>query len=171
MARTIELEPYNDVWPKLYEAEARNLNRLLGDNVVAIYHIGSTAIIGIKAKATIDILIEVRDIQQIDGAVIKLGELSYVPKGEYGIKGRRFFHKGDDDRTSHIHIYETGHAEIKRHVKFVEFLNSHPDLAKQYENLKISLAKKYKTSPSDYANGKSGFIKRIDIAASQWEGC
>ena len=99
----------------------------------------------------------------------ELEKLGYVCKGEYGITGRRFFLKGKEVITYHLHIYEEGSPEIQRHINVVEFLTEHPAMAKEYETLKIELARKYKLSPKEYSDGKSEFIKKVEIEAEEWK--
>ena len=136
---------------------------------MASYHIGSTAIKGMISKSTIDILIEVRNIEEIDFVLKDFKGLGYISEGEYGIKGRRFFHKGGDKRTHHIHIFETGNPEIQRHRDFVEFLSCRPVWAEKYRRLKIALADKYKSLPNEYSEGKREFIEKVDREAKKWK--
>ena len=60
--RKVEVVPHNPNWRKVFEVESKRVIDALGDNVVAIHHIGSTAIPGIYAKPIIDLLVEVKDI-------------------------------------------------------------------------------------------------------------
>lgn len=41
----IEVVPYNLHWPNMYENEAADIKRALGDNCIALHHIGSTSVI------------------------------------------------------------------------------------------------------------------------------
>lgn len=166
--REVELQPYSDQWPLKYECEALVLKQLMGANFIASYHIGSTAIKGIRAKPTIDILVEINDLTAIDELAREFEVYGYNSLGEYGISGRRFLYKGGDGRNYHVHIYETGNPEIQRHVLFVQFLTRHPDRAADYERLKKRLAELYKTSPEKYSEQKSDFIKDVDIEALAW---
>ena len=61
MPDRIEVVPYNPAWPSQFETESKLILRALGDNVVSVHHIGSTAIPGIPAKPIIDMLLEVDD--------------------------------------------------------------------------------------------------------------
>lgn len=167
--RTINLERHNDDWSVSLKTETAVIKGILSDNFKAAYHIGSTAIKAIMAKPVIDILLEVRSIEEIDKLNKEFEKWGYEAKGEYGIKGRRFFQKGGDKRTHHIHAFESGSPEIERHNLFVEFMNAHPIEAARYEKLKIELAKKFKDDPNGYAEGKSSFIKHIDKKAIQWK--
>ncbi len=100
---------------------------------------------------------------------MRLPWLGYEAKGEYGIKGRRFFQKGENERTHHIHIFESGNPEVERHRLFVEFMNSHPNRAAEYEKLKMKLSSKYKEEPEKYSQGKSVYIQAIDAEAIEWK--
>src|SRR5918999_3378331 len=108
--RKVEVVPHNPQWRDAYEAEAKHVVAALGENVVAIHHIGSTAIPDIYAKPVIDLLVEVRDITEVDGRSSAMEPLGYEVMGEYGIPGRRYFRKDDQEeiRTHNIHAFETG---------------------------------------------------------------
>ena len=118
--RKIESVPYDPLWRKAFEAEAKNVGSVLGENVVAIHHIGSTAIPNIYAKPVIDLLVEVKDITEVDGRSLAIEALDYEVMGEFGISGRRYFRKDKEEgiRTHQIHAFETGSAEIERHIAF-----------------------------------------------------
>lgn len=90
MARKIEIVPYDPDWPSLFQMEAEGIAATFGQEVVAIYHIGSTAIPNVSAKPIIDVLVEVQDIKRIDDFNEKMIERGYQPRGEFGIPGRRF---------------------------------------------------------------------------------
>jgi GrpB-like predicted nucleotidyltransferase (UPF0157 family) len=167
--RIIELETHNQNWSRDFEKESAIFKDILSENLVTAYHIGSTAIMGIKAKPVIDILLEVKSIYEIDKHKQEIEGLGYEAKGEYGIKARRFFQKGQNERTHHIHIFESGNPEIGRHLLFIEFMNSHPNRAAEYENLKMESSSQYKEDPEKYSQSKSIFIQNIDIEASAWK--
>ena len=88
--------------------------------VVALHHIGSTSIPGIFAKPIIDILLEVSDLEKLDKQSHALVALGYERLGEFGIVGRRYFRKNSASgiRTHHVHAFQTGNAEIERHLAF-----------------------------------------------------
>ena len=60
MKRSIEVVEYDNSWPARFEAEASKLSRVFQHSLVGIHHIGSTAVPGLAAKPTIDILIELK---------------------------------------------------------------------------------------------------------------
>ena len=166
--RRVEVVSYNSNWKRMYKEESEKIKNILNDIIVDIHHIGSTAIPGIKAKPVIDILVEVKDIEAVDRYNNKMEELGYEVMGEYGIPKRRFFRKGENKRTHHIHIFQVGNEEIERHINFKEYLIAHPDKAREYSKLKEKLANKYTYGAENYTNGKNDFIKEIDRKAKLW---
>ena len=166
--RRVEVVSYNSNWKGMYKEESEKIKNILSDIIIDIHHIGSTAIPGIKAKPVIDILVEVKNIEAVDRYNNKMEELGYEVMGEYGIPKRRFFRKGGDKRTHHIHIFQVGNEEIERHIKFKEYLIAHPDKAREYSRLKEELANKYTYDVDNYTNRKSDFIKEIDRKVKLW---
>ncbi len=55
----VEVVPHNPTWRGKFDDESKYVALTLGENVVAIHHIGSTAIPHIYAKPIIDLLVEV----------------------------------------------------------------------------------------------------------------
>lgn len=55
------LVQHDPSWKELYETEADFLRSVFGGKITRISHIGSTAVPGLVAKPTIDILLEILD--------------------------------------------------------------------------------------------------------------
>jgi GrpB-like predicted nucleotidyltransferase (UPF0157 family) len=170
MIRKVEVVPHNPNWRSLFETESKQIAIALGENVVAIHHIGSTSIETIYAKPIIDILVEVKSIDRVDDQNSSMQLLGYQCMGEFGIKDRRFFLKDNPDgiRTHHVHIFEIGSAQITRHLSFRDYLNVHIEEALTYSSLKRSLAEKYPDDIESYMDGKHDFIQEIDRKAAEW---
>lgn len=108
--RKVEVVAFSGEWEKKFVEEDILLQKIFGVEIQIIHHIGSTSVNGLSAKPIIDMMPVVRDINKIDtynNAMIAIG---YEPKGENGLPGRRYFQKGGDKRTHHIHIYEMGNT-------------------------------------------------------------
>jgi GrpB-like predicted nucleotidyltransferase (UPF0157 family) len=169
MARIIEVLPYDPAWPQIYFAESVQVSTALGKNLVAAHHIGSTAVPGLAAKPTIDILLIVRELATLDACNTALADLGYQAKGEHGILGRRYYSKKEGDRhLFHIHAYAEGHVDITRHLNFRDFLIAHPGAALQYQALKQVLAKQFRDAPAEYTAGKERFICEVERQAAAW---
>ena len=160
--RIVEVVSHDPNWQQNFKEEANKIKKALKDIFVNIYHIGSTAIPTIKAKPIIDIMVEVKDINEVDRYNKQMEKSGYVALGEYGITKRRFFQKVGRRRTHHVHIFEEGSPQIKKHINFRDYLIAHPKIAKEYSRLKEKLAKKYQYDINKYQKGKDSFIKRID---------
>jgi len=166
--RTIEVVPHDRRWAGEYQKEAGQIQQVFGDELLEIYHIGSTAIPGIYAKPIIDILVGVKDIQRVDSFNPQMEMLGYQAWGEYGIPGRRYFPKGLILRTHQVHIFQSGDAQIARHLNFRDYLRCHPEQAWQYQALKIELAQRFRYDIDGYSTGKDAFIQEMDRQAADW---
>ncbi len=62
----VQVVEYNSEWPNLYLEEAEKIKNILGNELVDIYHIGSTSVVNLKAKPIIDIMPVVKDITKVD---------------------------------------------------------------------------------------------------------
>lgn len=163
MKNHIEVVPYNPKWPEMFSAEAKLIQKALGNNCIAIHHIGSTSVPGLSAKPIIDMLPVVKDILKVDKATNAMETLGYESKGEYGIAFRRYFQKGKSVRTHNVHVYEDGDPEIDRYLKFRNWMRTHDDDAKNYANLKLELAEKFPEDILHYCFGKDAFVAGIDV--------
>ncbi|MGB3294973.1 MAG: GrpB family protein [Phormidesmis sp.] len=160
--------PHDPKWSEMFERESECIHHALGENVVTVHHIGSTAIPGIYAKPIIDLLVEVKDIARVDEQNAQMVLLGYEAMGEFGITGRRYFRKESlQKRTHHVHIFAVGSDQVERHLAFRDYLVGHPGDAQAYSELKRSLAKAYRTDIGKYMDGKDGFIKAIDEKAAR----
>ena len=168
--RKVEVCSYSQNWSELFEEESEKLNLILGNEMIEIHHIGSTAVAGLYAKPIIDILPVVKDINIVEKYYEEMIRIGYEPKGENGIPGRRYFQKGGDNRTHHIHIYQIGSSEIKRHLAFRDYLRNHPDVKQSYGELKIKLAQQFPYDITSYINGKQNLVKVIEKRAMDWYG-
>lgn len=166
----VQVSPPNPQWRQAFTAEAAPVARALGDNVVHIHHIGSTAIPHIYAKPVIDMLVEVNSIDQVDAHNVDMRALGYVVMGEFGLPGRRYFRKDNVEgrRTHHVHIFQAGSPEVLRHLAFRDFMIAHPDCAQQYSDLKYALATEHPNDIEGYMDGKDEFVKAMEYRALQW---
>ncbi|MCE4050596.1 MULTISPECIES: GrpB family protein [Bacillaceae] len=166
--RKVEVCPYSNEWRVLFETEKKLLQHIFEAELLEIHHIGSTSIRGMKAKPIIDIMPIVINIHNIDSYNGKMIEIGYEAKGENGISGRRYFQKGGDERTHHVHIYEAGSPEIFRHLAFRDFLRANKEEAEKYGDLKEKLSQKYPADIQAYINGKHDAAASLEQKALKW---
>ena len=160
---------YTPSWAEKYQQEAQKIRRILGENLAEIYHIGSTAVPGLKAKPIIDIMPVVYDLCQVDQKNIEFEKLGYECMGEFGIAGRRYFRKGKENRTHQIHVFAAeSDADIRRHLAVRDYLRAFQETAREYGLLKEKLAKKYPQDIEGYCDGKDAFVKKLEKEALSW---
>lgn len=171
MEKQVVLVKHNPDWVNNFSEEKILLIPLFRNNFISIHHIGSTSIPEIYAKPIIDMLAVVKDIEKVNGLNDNFIGAGYTPRGEFGIPGRRYFVKSLErkNRTHHLHVFAKSDEEnILRHISFRDYLMSFPDSAKEYSELKISLAKKFAFDGNSYQDGKESFIKKIQKQAIEW---
>lgn len=173
MARRIEVVEHKSKWAILFKEEAAQLTSIFGSQLVAMHHIGSTAIPGIKAKPVIDILIEIKDINKIESFSEQMIGLGYQPRGECldnavpGIAGRFYFSKDTDELRSHqVHVCQEGHFDIRDKLLFRDYMKSHPMEAMEYSILKEKVAREFRYDIVGYIRGKDKFIKQVIAKAN-----
>jgi GrpB-like predicted nucleotidyltransferase (UPF0157 family) len=159
----------NPDWGEIYNAEKIKIEKILSKkNILKIEHIGSTAVPGLKAKPTIDILLEIPDGTSKNLIITKLKHLDYdyiskpdnPPPHMMFAKGYTFH--GFSGQAFHVHIRYSGEWD---ELYFRDYLTSHPGIAKEYESLKIMLSRKYRNDREAYTNNKTEFIRRISELA------
>lgn len=161
---TVKLTKAHSEWERLYELEKHLLQDTLGDKIVAIEHVGSTAIPGVPAKPIIDIRLasaSVDDAYIEKNFVQKLTALGYHYMHKY--PDRHFFAKGPEScRTHHVSIVKSGDAnEWNNTILFRDYLRTHDDARDEYAKLKTLLAEKFADDRASYTKAKEDFIKRV----------
>jgi GrpB-like predicted nucleotidyltransferase (UPF0157 family) len=156
----VKLVPHTELWHRQFAEEAARLREAVGGRVVAIEHVGSTAVCGIAAKPIIDIVAAVREAADAGRCVRPLEGVGYEYRGEGGIAGRYYFVKGEP-RTHHLHMFELGSDTWREHLAFRDCLRSHRRVAEEYERLKRDLAVRHERDREAYTEGKGAFIREV----------
>ncbi|OED31461.1 hypothetical protein BHE17_02515 [Planococcus maritimus] len=163
--RKVIVTAYDKRWSAAFEEAAAEIRKILGSGCLDIQHIGSTAVPGLAAKPVIDVLVAVADIETVDRFEESFRKLGYHAKGENGLPGRRYFERGGDERTHHVHCYEQDNPEIARHLAFRDFLKVNPQTAAAYGQLKMELATQYPLDIERYIKGKQMMVEEIEKKA------
>ena len=164
----VQVVTYDKNWVRLFQQEAEMLTRVFAEELTSIHHIGSTSVPELHAKPIIDIMPVVRRIDRVDLYNSEMELIGYECMGEFGIPGRRYFRKGGDNRTHHVHIFEDNDINVLRHLAFRDFLRSHRDDATKYASLKRELAQKFPNDARAYMDGKDALVKEIEKRALTW---
>ena len=169
MLYPITLEPFNPEWKSLFEKEKHLLSSILGSIALRIEHIGSTAIPGIMAKPTIDILVEIPFEQDSKNKMIQImvqnDYIHMVEQIDHLVFGKGYSPTGIEKESYHIHLGPKDQDSLWNRIYFRDYLTSNFGIAKEYERLKIELASKHKNDREMYTNSKTEFIlKTTEIA-------
>lgn len=158
----------NPEWKAWYTEESEILLSILPSSFVyALHHIGSTAVNGIWAKPTIDMLLEIEDGVMMRDLIDPIKNAGYIlmSQGENRLSfNKGYTETGFAERVFHLHVRRKGdNAELY----FRDYLNAHPDKAKEYEKMKLSLWKNYEHDRDGYTNRKSDMVNRFTLKARQ----
>ncbi|MEK8032746.1 GrpB family protein [Ideonella sp. DXS29W] len=167
----IEIVAYSPQWAVEFEAEALAIRGALGDRVVRIEHVGSTAVPGLAAKPVIDIQVSVVALQPEEPYIAALATLGYrfISLGDFDRVYPWFAKPGDWPSSHHVHLCVAGEAQEASHLAFRDWLRADPGHAAEYEALKRQLAARHAgdslRSVERYSLDKSSFVQR---ALADW---
>ena len=162
----IALATYDPHWPELFSLTASRIREALGDTVLLLEHVGSTSVPGLSAKPVIDFVLEVPDTRE---------ESSYVPALEddgFVLRIREpdwFEHRllKTPSIDGNLHVFSTGCDETHRMLLFRDWLRTHDDDRKLYEDTKQTLSVQTWAYTQDYADAKSAVVREILARAQE----
>lgn len=162
------LVPHNEQWGDCFDEMKAFCFHILSDyQVRRISHIGSTAIKNIWAKNIIDILIEIGLDENME-AVSKVMECNGFFRMSSDTNrvslNRGYTEKGFAEKVYHIHLRQEGD---NNELCFRDYLNEHPQTAKEYEQLKLDLWKRYEHNRDGYTKAKSDFVTKWTAEAKK----
>ena len=164
----ISLVAPNAKWRQQYEALEASLAKLLRDcPVVKISHIGSTAVDGIWAKDIVDVLVELSetaDLQKASETLQAAGFIVMSTAGERISLNRGYTKDGFADEVCHVHLRRVGDND---ELYFRDYLNAHPQTAKEYEALKLRLWQEFEHDRDAYTEGKAEFVNDVTVKAKR----
>ena len=168
--RKYTISDYNPEWIHQFEVIKEKLQKIFGDKAVQIEHIGSTSITGMKAKPTIDVLLVVEKIQDLEKEKEEMVRSGY-DWGENYIAPNTliFFLVGPDgEKLENIHVCEIGAPRIKQFLVKRDFFKTFPNKAKEYSDLKEKNFKLYPDDYPAYREAKAPFLEKIEQEAYVW---
>jgi GrpB-like predicted nucleotidyltransferase (UPF0157 family) len=156
----VALAEYDPAWPERYTVLARGIRRALGDAVVLVEHVGSTAVPGLVAKPIIDIVLAVADSADEAAYVAALEAEGYALRiREVDWYEHRVLKSGDGDVN--LHVFSTGCPEIGRMLVLRDRLRAEPAERDHYATVKRELARQRWRHVQNYADAKTAVVDEI----------
>ena len=163
----VRLLPHDDIWHEEFNRVKQLIYRVWGEAVVDVQHVGSTSIRSISAKPILDVAVVLRSFVEMD--VEALENEGYRHMGVRTESGdRRLFIRyaagegAGEVALEHVHCYEPENADFAALVGFRDYLNVHPEAAREYDEIKRRLAEAHPDDRFAYSEGKRRFIERIN---------
>ena len=146
---------YDPEWPLHFEREAAGVRGV--DGVRAVEHIGSTAVPGLAARPTVDLLVGVGDPAAAPPGPFEA--LGY--REEAGAPTRTFWKGTRTFKTYELLVVEAGGAEWGRRLALRDRLRADPDAAERYAHRKRELAHENEGDPAAYARAKAALVDAV----------
>lgn len=167
----IVLEDYNPLWQNWYQKEQEMiLDAVNREYAARIHHIGSTAVYGMRAKPTVDILLEIKKECDLNLLIQNLEEIGYIyARQPHKPAPHMMFQKGYttlgfEKEVYHLHIRYQGDWD---EIYFRDYLRIHSDAAAKYAELKERLRTEYEHDRDGYTLAKTAFVKEITAMARE----
>jgi GrpB-like predicted nucleotidyltransferase (UPF0157 family) len=135
----VDVIDYDVAWPSRYRTGAALIREALDQRVLALEHVGSTAVPGLAAKPVIDVDLTVADSADEDAYVPALESVGFrLTIREPGWHEHRVL-TFREPRVN-LHVFSPGCPETIRHTMFRDWLRAHPDDAERYAQAKLAAA-------------------------------
>lgn len=157
----VTLQTPDPQWPAIFAAERQRLLALF-PQIIAVEHIGSTAVDGLAAKPIIDVMAGVASMETAFSLATPLCQSGYTTSSDFNatLLDRQWFMRwADGHRTHHLHVVVHGDAVWHARLKFRDALRADARLAAQYLQLKQSMASKHRHDREAYTAAKSAFVQ------------
>ena len=155
--------PYDPAWKSAFEEIRREIEAAVGNLILGIEHVGSTAVEGLSAKPCIDIDVVIRDYSVFDQVVRRLEAINYIHEGNLGIKNREAFCYTDKPHLQKHHLYvcPRDSEELHRHLTFRDFLRTNPQAVQRYSAVKEQAALLFPEDIDGYMRYKAPCIGEL----------
>ncbi len=167
--RTYSIEPYNPDWVTKFNTIKKVLEEVFGTMALSIEHVGSTSVVGMKAKPLIDVLVIVENITSLERVKEEMISTGYILRENVLDERSVLFEKiVGTEKIENIHVFETGAPRIKQFINVRDYLRTHSERAGQYSALKEKLKIEHPDDYLSYRPGKFTFLQETARLANEW---
>ncbi len=169
-ASTVDLVAPDRRWAERFAQAATTLRRVLPEALL-VEHIGSTAVPGLLAKDTVDVMVVVEDLQvvlerapalAVAGFDLRLG--AHVTRDDHLFLRRVV----GQHRTHHVHVLLPSSPEVGDYLLFRDYLRAHPDVTSRYGEAKVRLAEEHPDDRAGYVRAKPAVLEPLLADARAW---
>lgn len=160
----IEIMDHDPAWRARFAEQRDRLAELMAPWLAApVEHIGSTSVPGLRAKPIVDILAPVSSLADRDAMVDVLSAHGwlYWPDDPEGAEQLWFLRPKPEARTHHLKVIEHDSPRARALLTFRDTLRTDPALAREYEDLKVRLARQYPNDREAYTAAKTHFVAQV----------
>ncbi len=161
---TVTIVDYDPGWEATYARYADAVRRVLSERVVAVEHIGSTAVPALAAKPTVDMLLTVPDVTDEEHLVPPLASIGL----ELRVREPDHLMFRAAAREVHLHVVEPHRPEIRDYLDLRDWLRADPADREHYAVTKRRLAEQSWNDMNHYAQAKSEVIQEMLERARRW---
>ena len=169
--RKYAFSDYDPDWKNQFSDIQKFLFGVFGNKALAIEHVGSTSIEGMKAKPLIDVLVTVKKLEQFQEQKDSMTEAGYEWGENYIAPNTLLFFRlgSDGEKLENIHICEKGSDKERQFVVMRDFLRAHPQKVKEYSDLKEANVLLYPNDYPAYRAAKAPFLQKLEQEAYEWK--
>ena len=157
---TVYLAPYDPAWQSLFNRLKKQIREALGDKILLLEHVGSTAVPGLSAKPIIDMVLAVEDSSDESSYVKPLEKKGYTLRNREPDWHEHRLLKPPDVEGK-LHVFSAGCEEIGQMLLFRDRLRNNTDDRLLYEETKRELAARTWKYRQNYADAKSEVVQEI----------
>ncbi len=160
---------HRDTWRQEFSRLAVVLAQAIPD-VVAVEHVGSTAIPGVAARDILDVEVVVSNVEDEAAFSVPLQRLGFrrFNPPDLAAAGLRLFVPDDGSGRVHVHVCERGSIQHRRHVAVRDYLRAHPDEARRYAEVKREAARRAAGRRAAYSQAKDHYLQQLEQTALRW---
>ena len=153
----VEVVAPDPAWPQGYSVVRDRVVAALGIRLLAIEHVGSTAVPGLWAKPVIDINLAVADSADEDAWLPDLEAVGFVLRVREPDWEEHRVLRGQDPATN-LHVFSPDAREPHRVRMFRDWLRTHPEDRDRYAEVKREVAARGFDDAMLYNNAKAWFV-------------
>jgi GrpB-like predicted nucleotidyltransferase (UPF0157 family) len=158
----VKISKFQHSWFDSFRVEKQRIQEIFDSELIEIEHVGSTSIIGMDAKPTIDMLAGLTSLKPNPFYDERLSRLGYQFRPDHPVAGRLHYAKIQNNiRLFNLSLCVHQKSFWYNHIRFRDYLRSHTEVVQEYSRLKYDLALRHPNDTVAYTNGKNQLIEAV----------